>query len=414
MQHIRKVILLFMALLCVSACAAIPLHTPVPQSASTQAAVAGFPPSIRFWADEAPPTVRKMIKERIDAYRAANQHNFAKHHGYPALHYLAISGGAYDGAFGAGLLAGWTETGKRPDFALVTGISTGALIAPFVFLGPAHDATVKQLFTTTNSSGIFEGSAWSVLSGITGGLALTDNAPLAKKIETSITPAIMADIAVEHGKGKRLFIGTTNIEAQRGVIWDIGAIASSNNPKALELIHQIMLASASVPGVFSPVFIDVQVDGKNYSEIHADGGVTSQVFVYPLKLQRSVIDEFVRHNLERHLYIIRNSKITPEYESLEPGLFALSRRSMETLIKYHGLGDLYRLYVGTQRDGIDYNLAYIPDDFTAESKEIFDQDYMRKLFDVGYALGKQPNPWMKKPPGVDYLPEDKQQTKEQK
>ncbi len=247
-----------------------------------------------------------------------------------------------------------------------------------------------------------------MLGGITGGLALTDNDPLAKKIETYITPEIMADIAVEHRKGKRLFIGTTNIEAQRGVIWDIGAIASSDNPAALKLIHQIMLASAAVPGLFSPVFIEVQAGGKNYSEIHADGGVTSQVFVYPLKLQRSVIDEFVRYDLERHLYIIRNSKVTPEYKSLEPGFFALSRRSIETLIKYHGLGDLFRLYVGTQRDGIDYNLVYIPDNFTAESKELFDQDYMLKLFEVGYAIGKQPNPWMKKPPGVDYLPDDRQ------
>jgi predicted acylesterase/phospholipase RssA len=400
-----NLVIQFAFLLLLSACATPPLHTAVPESASHQASVSGFPSSIRFWADEAPSNIGAMIRERIAAYRTANQSYFQKNKTYPPLHYLAISGGAYDGAFGAGLLYGWSETGKRPYFAIVTGVSTGALIAPFVFIGPEYDSKIKELFTTTNSSNIFVGSAWSVLDGITGGLALTDNAPLARKIEEAITTEIMEKIAAEHNKGKRLFIGTTNIEAQRGVIWDIGAIANSGNPAALTLIHKVMLASSSIPGVFSPVFINVEVDGKSYSEIHADGGVTSQVFIYPLKLQRSVIDEFVHYRLDRHLYIIRNSKVTPEYKTLEPGFFALSQRSIETLTKYQGLGDLFRLYVGAQRDGVDYNLAYIPADFTAESTEVFDPEYMSKLFDVGYSLGTQPNHWMKKPPGVDYLPD---------
>ena len=406
MKQSGRAIIQCTLLLFVSACATIPLHTAVPESVSNQASVSGFPANIRFWADEAPPNIGGLIKERLAAYRAANQIYFEQHHAYPPLHYLAISGGAYDGAFGAGLLSGWSQTGRRPDFELVTGVSTGALIAPFVFIGPEYDAKIKELFTTTNSDNIFMSSAWNVLDGITGGLALTDNAPLAKKIEEAITPEIVEKVAAEHRKGKRLFIGTTNIEAQRGVIWDIGAIASSGNPDALKLIHQILLASASIPGVFSPEFIDVEAGGKHFSEIHADGGVTSQVFIYPLKLQRSVIDEFRQYHLERHLYIIRNRKITPEYKPLEPGFFALSRRSIETLTKYQGLGDLYRLYVGTQRDGIDYNLAYIPADFSAESKEVFDPEYMSKLFDLGYATGKQPNLWMKKPPGVDYLPDN--------
>ncbi len=403
-KKIRHPITYYALLLLLSACATIPSHTSVPESQGAEISVSGFPASIRFWADEAPPNIGPMIRERIAAYRTANQDYYKKYRSYPALHYLAISGGAYDGAFGAGLLYGWSKSGKRPDFELVTGVSTGALIAPFVFIGPEYDETIKKLFTTTNSDSIFMSSAWNVLEGITGGLAITDNTLLATKIEEAITPEIMQKVAAEHRKGKRLFIGTTNIEAQRGVIWDIGAIASSGNPDALKLIHQILLASASIPGVFSPVFIEVEADGKRYSEIHADGGVTSQVFIYPLKLQRSVIDEFVKYDLDRHLYIIRNSKITPEYKSLEPGFFALSRRSIETLTKYQGLGDLYRLYVGAQRDGLDYNLAYIPTEFKAESKEVFDPSYMSKLFDLGYEMGNQPNPWMKKPPGVDYLP----------
>lgn len=394
------------ALLVLAACATVPDHTPVPAALSTQALVKGFPRDIRFWADEAPPNLGPLVDERLAEYRLAHADYFAVHHRYPPLHYLALSGGAYDGAFGAGFIAGWTAKGNRPEFALVTGVSTGALIAPFVFIGPDYDDKLHELFTNTRTDNIFMTGFAEILSGVTGGLAITDNTPLAQRIEENVTPEIMEKIAAEHRKGKRLFIGTTNIEAQRGMIWDIGAIACSGNPDALKLIHEVLLASASIPGVFSPVFINVEVDGKQYSEIHADGGVTSQVFIYPLKLKRSVIDEFVRYRLERHLYVVRNSKVTPEYKPLQPGFFALSRRSIETLTKYEGLGDLYRLYVGAQRDGIDYNLVYIPPEFDAEPTEVFDPDYMKKLFALGYDMGKAPKIWQKKPPGVDYLMED--------
>jgi predicted acylesterase/phospholipase RssA len=384
-------------------CATAPLHRAVPPQALSEAVVEGFSPGIRFWADEAPPNIGEMIHERITAYRAQNAAYFAQHGAYPDLHYLAISGGAYDGAFGAGLLCGWADAGTRPDFALVTGVSTGALIAPFVFIGPGYDDEIREFFTKTRSDMIFVSSVGQVLDGLTGGLAVTDSAPLARKIETHVTPEVMQRIAAEHRKGKRLFLGTTNIEAQRGVIWDIGAIADSGNPKALALIRRIMLASAAVPGLFAPVFIEVEIGAERYTEIHADGGVTSQVFLYPLKLQRSVIDEFLRYNLKRHLYIVRNSKITPEYQALQPGLFSLTRRSIETLTKYQGLGDLYRLYVGAQRDGVEYNLITIPEGFTAQSQEIFDPAYMSALFDVGYQMGRSGSQWQKKPPGVDYL-----------
>ncbi len=400
--------LIFLAslfLLLLSACSVAPVHNALPEEVADQVTVSGFSKDIRFWADELPANSETLVMKRLEDYRQANQDYYTKFHTYPPLHYLAISGGAYDGAFGAGFLYGWSKTGARPDFEIVTGVSTGALIAPLVFIGPQYDEIVKKLFTSTNSDAIFMTSVWNVLDGVTGGLAISDSTPLANKIEEVITPHIMAEIAREHQKGKRLFIGTTNIEAQRGMIWDIGAIATSGNPKALSLIHQVLLASASIPGAFLPVFIDVEAGGKHYSEIHVDGGVTSQVFIYPLKLRRSVIDQFAMSHLERYLYIIRNSKIEPEYKILQPGFFGLTRRSLETLTKYHGLGDLYRIYLGSQRDGIDYNLTYIPASFKAESTELFDPVYMKKLFKVGYKLSQKPDIWIKKPPGLDYLPE---------
>lgn len=386
-----------------SACSSLlPLHKAVPEAQVSQAQVVGFPDSIRNWADEAPASFEDSVARRMSAFREANAGYYQKHKRYPELHYLALSGGAYDGAFGAGFLTGWSDAGTRPDFAIVSGVSTGALIAPLVFIGPKYDDDIEQMFTTLDSQQVFLSSFWGAVSGLVRGASLTDNTPLKKRIEEKMTEQVMEEIAVEHRKGKRLYIGTTNIEAQRGVIWDIGEIANSGNPGSLELIRKILLASAAIPGFFEPVFIDVETQSGKYSEIHVDGGTTSQVFIYPLKLRRSIIDSFRQAGLKRHMYIIRNGKITPEYEALEPGVLALSKRSLETLTKTQGIGDLYRLYIGAQRDGIDYNLVHIPESFHQEADEVFDPEYMGALFTVGYEMGKQPGVWKKKPPGVEY------------
>ncbi|HEV7165893.1 MAG TPA: patatin-like phospholipase family protein [Gammaproteobacteria bacterium] len=402
-MRLPSLILLAAALMALSACSSVPEHHPVPAAESSQAVVTGFPADIRFWADEAPSFAGAIISERLDEYQAAHADYYQAHGAYPPLNYLAISGGGDDGAFGAGFLSGWSASGSRPDFAMVTGISTGALIAPFVFIGPQYDSKLRTLYTNTHTTGIFESGLFVLLEGLTGGLAVTDNKPLVKMIDENITPEVVAAIAEEHKKGKRLFIGTTNMEAQRGVIWDIGAIASSGNPDALKLIQKIILASVSVPGIFEPVFIGVEAGGKHYDEIHADGGLVSQVFIYPLKLKRSLIDEFNSHHLQRRLYVLRNGKIVPQYDPQELSLFGLTRRSLETFTKYQGLGDLYRLYVAAVRDGMDFNLVYIPDSFTAKSKELFDPVYMSELYDVGFFLGTHADTaWQKQPPGVEY------------
>ena len=393
-------------LLSLSACSSVPAHHPVPALLASQAVVTGFPADIRFWADEAPAFADAIIDERLEQYRAAHADYYQVHKAYPPLNYLAISGGANDGAFGAGFLSGWAASGTRPDFEMVTGVSTGALTAPFVFIGPQYDGTLRKLYTNTATNGIFESSLFSLLQGLTGGLAVTDNSPLVKMIEENVTPDVMTAIAAEHKKGKRLFIGTTNMEAQRGVIWDIGAIANSGNPDALKLIRQIILASVSVPGIFEPVFIHVQVGDKHYDEIHADGGVVSQVFIYPLKLKRSTVDAFRRYQLERRLYVLRNGRIVPQYQNQQLSLFGLTARSLETFTKYQGLGDIYRLYISSMRDGVDFNLVTIPDSFQAESKELFDPVYMSQLYDVGYSTGLHADTaWQKKPPGIDYVDE---------
>ncbi len=404
MKMLCRCSIVFMVALLLAACGtAVPPHKALKKAFASQALVSGYKTNIRAWGDEAVPNLASSIEKRIGEYKTTESEYFTEHGKYPAMEYLTLSGGGNDGAFGAGILCGWSDAGTRPQFTIVTGVSTGALIAPFAFLGSDYDKELKQLYTTLKSENIFEGSIGTFLDGITGGLALTDSTPLMKKIEEAITPDMVRRIGEEHRKGRRLLIATTNMEAQRSVIWDMGSIANSGAPDSLQLFHKIMLASASIPGAFKPVYIDVTVNGQTFNEIHADGGVTSQVFLYPLQSTSRESGLFRDNGIERKLYIIRNTKIAPEYKEMDPGLFALTQRSIETLIKYQGRGDLYRLYVGAQRDGIDYNLIQVPADFTAVSNELFDPVYMKKIFEVGYNMGRGGIPWQKKPPHVDYV-----------
>ncbi len=393
---------LFLLAFFLSACAAIPTHIPLSQEQSTQATVQGFPATVRFWADELPKGSEVSFFRSIENYRAFHADYYKEHKKWPDVYFLALSGGGNDGAFGAGILNGWSDSGHRPTFHVVTGVSTGALIAPLAFLGESYDQKLRELFTQTHTDGILLMDIWTFLSGLTGGLSLSDVSPFIEQIKKTYTPEILDKIAAEHRKGRRLFVATTNIEAQRGVIWNMGAIAASDNPEKLELFHKVIQASAAIPGVFEPVFIDVTVDGNRYSEIHVDGGVTAQVFLFPMQMPQTVVKEMKKSKIERNLYVIRNGKIGPEYKGFpNPGLFSISARSVESLIKNNGTGDLYRLYLAAQRDGTRYHEAHIPESFNVESKEMFDPDYMKALFDLGRGMRVNGQAWNLAPPGIE-------------
>jgi hypothetical protein len=313
------------------------------------------------------------------------------------LNYLSISGGGGDGAFGVGLLGGWSALGTRPKFDVVTGISTGALIAPFAFLGSAYDGIVKQAYTTTSTDEVASMQPVQAVLGFTS--SLSSNVAFQSLIARYVTPAILTAIADEYRKGRMLLIGTTNLDAQRPVIWDIGAIAASGRPDALELTRMIIMASASIPGVFPPVRIKVTADGKFYDELHVDGGVTRQVFLFPPGYDPKIVDAVIKWKPRRRAYIIRNGKIGAQFEAVEAALLPITSRSIETLIKTQGIGDLYRIYLVCRDYNIDYNVAYIPIEFQNVSKTMFDPIYMTALFDLGYQQGSNGYRWRKDPPG---------------
>lgn len=225
-------------------------------------------------------------------------------------------------------------------------------------------------------------------------------APLARLNAKHIDAQALQRIVEEFSEtGRTLLIGTTNLDAGRPVIWNIGRIAASGHPKALELVRKVLLASASIPGAFPPVYIEVQANGRRYDEMHVDGGTASQVFLYPAALDWRRLTEGLGLTGKSRVYVIRNARLEPEWRTVEPRLAAITGRAISTLLRTQGIGDLYRIYLGARRDGIEYNLAYISADFLGEPEEPFDQAYMKKLYRFGYRLARDGYPWAQSPPG---------------
>jgi predicted patatin/cPLA2 family phospholipase len=308
----------------------------------------------------------------------------------PAAYFLALSGGGDNGAFGSGLLVGWSEAGDRPEFQYVTGVSTGALIAPFAFLGADYNQQLRDIYTTISAEDVY------VQRGFLDAIyndALSDTTPLFDLISKYVDESMMTALAREYRKGRLLLIGTTNLDAQRPSIWNIGAIAASGHPGAVDLVRKILRASSAIPGMFQPVMIDVEMDGKPYQELHVDGGAIAQMFLYPPN-----IDVRKVAHRERKAYLIRNARQDPEWADVERRTLSVASRAIATMIHTSGSNDLLRIYFVTQRDGVDYNLAYIGSDFTVPHTGEFDKTYMNALYDYAYQQARHGYPWKKVPP----------------
>lgn len=315
------------------------------------------------------------------------------------INMLAVSGGGEDGAYGAGLLCGWTERGTRPEFDLVTGVSTGALTAPFAFLGPKYDHALRDVYTNVTASDILR--TRPIFAAIFND-ALADNEPLFRTISRYLDEAMLADIAEAYDRGRVLLIGTTNLDAQVPVIWNIGAIAASGHPKAVDTIRRILLASAAIPGAFPPVMIDATLDGRTYQEMHVDGGAVAQAFLYPAALTVGRRDRIKRRQKVADItaYVIRNARLDPQWASVNRRTMGIVSRAVSSMIASSGYNDVVRIYFTTAQDDVAFRLAFIPPDFDVVLREPFEQSYMRALFDRGFAQGKAGYSWYNVPPGI--------------
>jgi hypothetical protein len=399
--QLRRWMSLALPLVCMllSGCGTTLVRNPVADPAAAEVATVPGLASARFWGDEVPRDLAGAFRRRLPSLGFMPTHTGAD--GRPEVRILALSGGGPDGAFGAGLLSGWTARGNRPTFELVTGISAGAIIAPFAYLGPGpngdYDRQLKEIWTAYETSELVVAQ---ILPGLLGGSSLASTAPLEALVAKYVDGKFLRAIAAEYRKGRLLLIGTTNLDAQRPVVWNMGEIAASRHPDALSLFRKVIMASAALPGLFPPVTIPVETTGAKAEELHVDGGVTREVFVAPIPIGFKAFDQFYPAPPRRTLYIIKNGKLVPEFEAVKPTAVSIALRSIWTLTKSQNANDIYRIWRMARDADASFNLAAVPATFDEKPKQAFDPAYQLKLFEQGYAIGRSGQGWLNTPPTV--------------
>jgi hypothetical protein len=311
-----------------------------------------------------------------------------------SIRYLALSSGGSGGAFGAGVLVGWTARGSRPVFDLVSGVSTGALIAPFAFLGSEYDRTLAEIYTSDVAGDVVQ--MQFLPAGLLGS-GLLQPEPLRRLVEKYADERLLVAIAGEHRKGRRLLVVTTNMDAQRAVVWDMGKIAASNRLEALKLFRDILVASASIPAVFPPVLIDVHAGGKHFQEMHADGGPSTQVFTVPEGLLSAASSRLLPKGTQADLYVVINNALFPEFKVTPNNTFAIGGRSLDTMIKSQTRDSLRATYAFTKRTGIGFHVASIDRAVPYSALDPFNAAYVRTLFKLGYDQAMSGHVWKTAP-----------------
>ncbi|QVL30617.1 patatin-like phospholipase family protein [Telmatocola sphagniphila] len=314
---------------------------------------------------------------------------------------LALSGGGMFGAYSVGVLNGWTTTGQRPSFDVVTGVSTGAIIGTFALLGTEYDNRLCHLYTTINSEDIYrDRPKLSILWSD----STSSSKPLERMLEKEIDDQIIQSVAVAHSQGKRFYVATTNLDTRRLVIWDMGAIASSGRPDAAKLYRKIILASAAVPGFFPPVKIDVTINGRVYSEMHVDGGAADQVFVRAslLNVDEDRLKAGQKPLVGTNVYVIVAGKIYADPECTKSKIKDIAASSLISLVYSSARNEIDKIYTLSLLTGMKFHLAALPQEFATKSDSLdFDRDEMRRLYAEGYRLATCGQAWQATPPAAD-------------
>ncbi len=354
----------------------------VPASLINEARIPGMK-DIRLVADTLRArrlTLKQLIKSSGLAYPAFNNKE---------INILAISGGGANGAYGAGVLCGWTETDDRPEFDVVTGVSTGALIAPAAFLGPKYDNVIREIYTSISDADIMQQNLVQFVFG--NRPSFLDTQPLRHLLNRTVTGEVIDGVAAAHKKGRRLYIATTNLDAKKLVIWDMGAIAAAGTPQSVELFRNVMLASASIPVAFPPVMITVEAGGQLYDEMHVDGSVTTQIVGSLLVL---TYDEVRRK--KTNVYIIRNGKIADTPDEVRYKVWDIAGAAFSTFMTWQSYGDIYRFTSLAKYERLNLFFSCIPYEFNEPRKSEFDLSYMRKLFYRGYSVSRSGKQWLRR------------------
>lgn len=314
--------------------------------------------------------------------------------------YLAISGGGAGGAFSVGALKAWSQRGDRPTFDVVSGVSTGALIAPFAFLGPDYDDTLEHLYTSGVAEDLLQRRP--IISGLLGE-SLYYQKPLMNMVEQHVTQEVLDRIAVEYRKGRDLFVLTTNLDTQRGMLWDMGAIAASSRPDALNLFRNVLVASASIPGAFPAVKIIATIDGRTISELHSDGAPSSQIVTVPEAMLSDTNVSLPAVIRGADMYFLINNTLMPEFSVTSNSTVPVVTRAYASLVKSQTRQSLYAAYEYCRRTGVNFHMAVIDAPVPYNFSQPFGNVYMRAVFKIGYDRMEQGRIWRQKPiftPGV--------------
>jgi len=391
--HLRRAATVIAALIAVSACAIRAPERTAPPAALYDAAIIPGLPDARLWGDDLTEARRAAVARNLAEVERGRWLALGRPPQGVTTDVLAMSGGGPDGAFAAGLLTGWTEAGDRPEFTVVTGVSVGALIAPFAFAGPDYDPALRKIFTEFDTADVAE---LRIFAALRGALGVADTQPLRNQIRALADAALIARVAEGHRAGRRLLILTTNIDAARPVIWNMGAIAAAGETA---LFQDVMLASASIPGAFPPVSVAVTAGGESFTEFHVDGGVTRSVFVGPPGFYEDV-PRSQPYPVRRTFHVIQNNALAPDYAPVRERLTAIASRSLSTLIRNQTDGDLARIYLAAQALGADFRLAFVPQRFQPASTAAFDRAYMTALFEAAAQMARDGQPWLDAPPAM--------------
>jgi hypothetical protein len=345
------------------------------KQATTKAAPKGPPPRPQYTADDAAAAVVAGFPDaRVWGDTVADFEKVLPPNNGP---WLAMSGGGADGAFAAGLLNGWTESGKRPEFTVVTGVSIGALLAPYAFLGPKYDEELRQAITTITGADIFEDRPTRE--------SFLDTWPLRRLIEKRVTPELIAGVAAEHRKGRRLLVVTTNVDSGRRVIWDMGAIAQKGDEAAVKLFRDVLLASSAIPGFFTPVLIDVEANGKKFQEMHIDGSVTAPFFVAPEALLESGSQPRLPAT---KIYIVLNGRLSHDFYPPERTTVAILSRLIGVVLRTGLRAEAMLFAANARRLGVPMQIAQVADTFNHPAHGLFDEKYMNALYEHGVERAK--------------------------
>jgi patatin-like phospholipase len=261
-------------------------------------------------------------------------------------------------------------------------VSSGALLASFVFLGASRDAELKRDFTAISAADVFEDRRTND--------SLLDTWPLREFINKRITPQLLAEIASEHRRGRRLIIVTTNLDAGRPIAWNMGAIAAAGGDAALKLFRDVLLATSAIPGLFPPVLIDVEANGRRFSEMHMDGGLAATLYIAPDSM---LLASSSLRLPASQITLILNSKLMTEFEVTERSLVGVLGRSLSVGVKRATRSAAILIDAAARRGGTEFNVAYVDNAFDHPSRGMFDPEYMNALFEAGRQQGRSDAPF---------------------